>query len=126
MATRILIVDDHGLVRKALRCLLETDPDMRVVGGAPDAWKALKLLRQLSPDVVITNISLSDLSGIELTRRILAARPDVKVLVLSMYDDEDLRLESLEAGASGYLTKGSRPDDLIAAIRRPATAPVHA
>jgi DNA-binding NarL/FixJ family response regulator len=116
MPVRIVIADDHRIVREGLRHLLEKRTDFRVVAEAPDGESAVRLAKELSPDIVILDISMPGLNGIEATRRILAERPGVRVLALSMHSDRRFVIETLKAGASGYLLKDSAFDDLARAI----------
>jgi len=116
MPVRIVIADDHRIVREGLRHLLEKRTDFKVVAEAADGESAVRLAKELSPDVVIVDISMPGLNGVEATRRILAERPGVRVLALSMHSDRRFVLETLKAGASGYLLKDSAFDDLVRAI----------
>jgi two-component system, NarL family, response regulator NreC len=113
---RVLIVDDHAVVRAGLRMLLSADPDMDIVGEAGDGAQALRITRDLSPDVVLMDISMPDMNGIEATRRIKASYPGVAVLALTMHEDDQYFFEMLAAGASGYVPKRAAPNDLVAAI----------
>ncbi len=114
---RILIVDDHAVVRAGLRMLLSADPELEIVGEAGDGAQALRLTRDLAPDVVLMDISMPDMNGIESTRRIKELAPDVAVLALTMHEDDQYFFEMLAAGASGYVPKRAAPDDLTSAIR---------
>ena len=116
MPVRIVIADDHRIVREGLRHLLEKRTDFKVVAEAADGESAVRLARELSPDVVIVDISMPGLNGVEATRRIVAERPGVKVLALSMHSDRRFVIETLKAGASGYLLKDSAIDDVVRAI----------
>lgn len=116
MPVRIVIADDHRIVREGLRHLLEKRTDFTVVGEASDGESAVRLARELKPDIVIVDISMPGLNGIEATRRILAERPDIRVLALSMHSDRRFVIETLKAGASGYLLKDSAFDELARAI----------
>jgi DNA-binding NarL/FixJ family response regulator len=113
----ILIVDDHPLVRDAIKSHLEKQADFKVVGEAADGEEAVKAAQELTPDVVIMDICLPGLDGLEATKRIKAADPDVHILVLSMYDNSDQVLRILDAGASGYLTKSIFGEEISKAIR---------
>jgi two-component system, NarL family, response regulator NreC len=113
---RVLIVDDHALVRAGLRMLLSADPDMDIVGEAGDGSQALRMTRELNPDVVLMDISMPDMNGIEATRRIKAMYPGVAVLALTMHEDDQYFFEMLAAGASGYVPKRAAPNDLVSAI----------
>jgi DNA-binding NarL/FixJ family response regulator len=116
MPVRIVIADDHRIVREGLRHLLEKRTDFKVVAEAPDGESAVRLAKELSPDIVILDISMPGLNGIEATRRILAERPEVRVLALSMHSDRRFVIETLKAGASGYVLKDSAFDELARAI----------
>jgi len=114
---RVLLVDDHAVVRAGLRMLLGADPGLEIVGEAESGADGVRMALELLPDVVLMDISMPNMSGIEATRRIKAAAPDVAVLALTMYEDDQYFFEMLAAGASGYVPKRAAPDDLIAAIR---------
>lgn len=116
-AIRLLLVDDHEVVRSGLRMLLENEADMDIVGEANTGRQALDLVETLEPDVVIMDITLPDLSGIEIARRIKAAHPETAVVALTIHEDQQYFFEMLQAGASGYVPKRAAPDDLITAIR---------
>lgn len=114
---RILLADDHTVVRDGLRALVEKQPDMSVVGEAADGRETIRLAEEQSPDVVIMDIAMPNMNGIEATRRIVASKPQTAVLILSMHQDESYVLRSLKAGARGYLLKDSVRSDVIEAIR---------
>jgi two-component system, NarL family, response regulator NreC len=114
---RILIVDDHAVVRAGLRLLLSSDPEMEIVGEAGDGTQALRMARDLAPDVALMDISMPDMNGIEATRRIKELCPQVAVLALTMHEDDQYFFEMLAAGASGYVPKRAAPSDLLSAIR---------
>ena len=117
MTTRILLADDHAMLREGLRNLLQTQPDLQVVGEASDGHGAVEMAAELAPHLVIMDISMPDLNGIDATRRIVADAPGVKVLALSMHADRRSMTEMLRAGASGYLLKTSSATELLAAVR---------
>jgi two-component system response regulator NreC len=117
MPIRILLADDHTVVRDGLRALLEKQPDMAVVAEAADGRDSVRLAEELAPDVVIMDIAMPNMNGIEATRRITASCPRTAVVVLSMHQDESYVLRSLKAGAKGYLLKDSLRSDVIDAIR---------
>lgn len=114
---RVLIVDDHGIVRAGVRSLLESQPDIEVIGEAAGGEEAIEKSRQLKPDVVLMDIAMPGMNGIEATRGIKKERPDTIVLVLTMHDDAEFFFPVLRAGASGYLLKGSSPYELLYAIQ---------
>jgi DNA-binding NarL/FixJ family response regulator len=117
MPIRILLADDHTVVRDGLRALLERQPDMTVVAEAADGRDSVRLAEEQSPDVVVMDITMPNMNGIEATRRILAANPRTAVVILSMHQDESYVLRSLKAGAKGYLLKDSLRSDIVDAIR---------
>jgi len=114
---RILLADDHSVMRTGLRLVLERQPDFRVVGEASDGREAVALVQQHKPDVVVMDIGMPNLNGIEAARQVTAALPEVSVVILSMHSDEAYVLRALKAGARAYLLKESAESDLIAAIR---------
>jgi DNA-binding NarL/FixJ family response regulator len=114
--TKILLVDDHAVVREGYRRLLEDEPGIHVVGEASDATQACERARSLGPDVVVMDIALPGISGIEATRRMLKDQPRLGILMFSMYDDAIYARRALEAGALGYLSKASAPEVLVQAI----------
>ena len=113
---RLLLVDDHDVVRTGLQMLLESVPEMVIVGQASTGMQALEIVNLVHPDVVVMDITLPDISGIEATRRIKEVCPDVAVLALTMHEDDQYFFEMLAAGASGYVPKRAAPNDLISAI----------
>ena len=117
MPVRILLADDHGVVRKGLRFLLERQPGMEVVGEAGDGREATRLAESLTPDIVIMDIAMPLLNGIEATAQIVKRDPKIGVIILSMHSDEDYLLSALNAGAKGYLLKDSAEVDLVRAIQ---------
>ena len=123
MNTKVLIVDDHKMFRDGLRGLINAEPDMEVVGEAVDGREAIELSRRLSPDVVIMDISMPGMNGIEAMRYLIKASPKVKVIMLSMYSSGPLVESVLAAGATGYVMKGSDFGELSAAIRRACSLP---
>jgi DNA-binding NarL/FixJ family response regulator len=117
MPIRILLADDHEVVRDGVRALLEKQADMAVVGEAADGRQAAQLAGDLAPDVIVMDVGMPNLNGIDATRRILAAHPQIAVVILSMHQDESYVLRSLKAGAKGYLLKESLRSDILEAIR---------
>jgi DNA-binding NarL/FixJ family response regulator len=113
---RILLADDHPVFRKGLRALLTSLPEATVVGEAADGEQAIQLATQHEPDVVVMDINMPGVNGVEATRRIIAARPDTGVLVLTMFDDDDSVFAAMRAGARGYLVKGADTTDVVRAI----------
>ena len=113
---RLLLVDDHPIVRSGLQMLLENEDDLEIVGQTGSGLDALGMIAYCHPDVVIMDITLPDLSGIEATRRIKSHFPNVVVLALTIHEDPAYFFEMLQAGASGYVPKRAAPQDLIAAI----------
>ena len=114
---KILVADDHAVVREGTRRILEQEPDMEVVAEAGDGEEAVKMAARHKPDVVIMDIAMPKVDGIEATRRIKADYPAVTVLVLTAYDDEQFIFSLLEAGAAGYLLKNVRGRELVEAVR---------
>lgn len=114
---RLLLVDDHEVVRRGLRMLLENEADLNIVGETNTGGGALEMVESLEPDVVIMDITLPDISGIDAARRIKEAHPEVAVVALTIHEDQQYFFEMLQVGASGYVPKRAAPDDLITAIR---------
>jgi DNA-binding NarL/FixJ family response regulator len=114
---RVLLAEDHGLVRAGLERLLSTVEDIEVVGGAADGQEAVELAAQTTPDVVLMDLSMPGMDGIEATRKIVAAHHDVQVVVLTSMTDRERILGALDAGAVGYLLKDAEPEELIGGIR---------
>lgn len=114
---RVLIADDHAIVRSGVRMLLEVEPDFEVVGEAEDGIQAIALTEKLQPDIVLMDISMPGIDGLEATRQIKSQWPDINIVVLTMHRSEEHFFEMLKNGASGYLLKGAEPGDLIHALR---------
>lgn len=113
---RILVADDHEVVRRGLRTLLEAQPDWEVAGEAATGREALEMTKQLKPEVVLLDITMPELNGLEATRQILKALPKTEVLILTMHESEQLVREVLTAGARGYVLKSDAGRDLVAAV----------
>jgi DNA-binding NarL/FixJ family response regulator len=116
MPTRILVVDDHTVMRQGLCTMLKQEGEMEVVGQAEDGRAAVRLAREIQPDVVVMDVSMPDMNGIEAARRIKADNPEVKVVALSVHTNKRLVVEMLQAGASAYLLKSSDFEELVMAI----------
>ncbi len=114
---RVLLADDHGIVRRGLHYLLERMPGFQVVGEASDGREAVRLCEELSPDVVVMDIAMPNLNGIEATSQIVRKNPATGVIILSMHSDETYLVRALSAGAKGYLLKDSAEADLIRAVQ---------
>ncbi len=117
MGIRIIIADDHQILRQGLKTLLEKEPDMEVVAEAEDGRKTVILVQELTPDVVIMDVNMPDLNGIEATRQILSDYPEMKVIALSIHADRRFVINMLKAGAHGYLLKDCAFEELAQAIR---------
>ena len=117
MSTKILLADDHGIMREGLRILLEKQPDFSVVATAEDGREAISLVREHNPDVVIMDISMPNLNGVDTTKLIKKDFPEIQVVALSMHSNQQFVSNMLKAGASGYLLKSSVFSDLVRAIR---------
>ncbi|WP_230971403.1 response regulator [Nitrogeniibacter aestuarii] len=115
--TRILLLDDHAIVRSGYRRLIDAEPDMCVVAEAEDADQAYAAVRDASPDVAVVDLSLRGASGIEAIRRMMSRQPTLKVLVMSMHDGANFVTQAFRAGATGYLTKCSEPQQMLDAVR---------
>jgi DNA-binding NarL/FixJ family response regulator len=116
MTVRVLIVDDDDLMRAGLKSVLASDESVQVVGEAGDGREAVATLRATQPDVVLMDVRMPELDGIAATRNVLEAAPDVRVLILTTFEEDDYIFGALSAGASGFLLKRTRPEQLIAAI----------
>jgi two-component system response regulator NreC len=116
MSIRILIADDHGVLRAGLRALLNAEPDLDVVGEASDGHEALRLAGELRPDVVVLDLVMPGLGGIEVAWQLKKSLPDTRTLILTVHEDVDLLREAIQAGAAGYLIKRAVESELINAI----------
>jgi DNA-binding NarL/FixJ family response regulator len=117
---KVLVCDDHALFREGVKTILSRASDVKVIGEAADGIQAVELARKLRPDVVLMDISMPALRGVDAVRRIRKGRPEVRVLMLTIYDDEEVVARCLEAGASGYLVKDAPPSQLVYAIQAAA------
>ena len=117
MTVRVLIADDQALVRSGFRLIVESRPDLEVVGEAENGGQAVRLARELEPDVILLDIRMPELDGIEATRQIVASGSQARILVLTTFDLDEYVYGAIRAGASGFLLKDVRPTDLVDAIR---------
>lgn len=117
LRTRILLADDHGLVRRGLRLILDAQPDLEVMAEASDGREALQLALVESVHLAVLDVAMPEMSGLEVAAKVTARRPDLRVLMLSVHDDEHYLYEALRAGASGYVLKASASKDLVEACR---------
>jgi DNA-binding NarL/FixJ family response regulator len=113
----VILVDDHAVVRKGIREFLEDEGDIRVVAEAADGETALMLLNEYKPDVVVLDVQMPGISGIEVTRRLRAAGYAVGILILTAYDDDPFIIAGIEAGANGYVLKSAAPEEIVRAVR---------
>jgi two-component system response regulator NreC len=125
MTIRILLVDDHQVVRSGLRMLLGNESDVAIVGETGTAHEAIASVEKLRPNVVLMDIGLPDMSGIDATREIKRLYPDVAVVALTIHEDEEYFFKMLDAGAGGYVPKRAAPDELLTAIRAAARGEVY-
>jgi len=114
---RLLLVDDHDVVRTGIKMLLESQNDLIIVGEASNGAQAIEMSRSLHPDVIVMDLTLPDISGIDVTRQLKAEKPEQAIIALTIHEDEQYFFEMLQAGASGYVPKRAAPDDLVTAIR---------
>lgn len=117
---RLLLADDHVIVHKGIRALLATEPDMEVVGEAENGTQAVEAVERLSPDLVLMDLVMPEMDGIEAIRLIRAKRPETRILVLTSFETDEKVFPAIKAGALGYLLKDSEPEDLVRAIRQVA------
>jgi two-component system response regulator NreC len=125
MTIRLLLVDDHQVVRSGLRMLLDSEADVKIVGEAGTAREAIQSVAATRPDVVLMDIGLPDMSGIDATRAIRRDHPDVAVVALTIHEDEEYFFKMLEAGAGGYVPKRAAPGELLTAIRAAAKGEIY-
>jgi two-component system response regulator NreC len=125
MSIRLLIVDDHAVVRSGLKMLLEGEQDVEIIAEAASAAEAMEAAMRLKPNVILMDIGLPDLSGIDATRQIKQSLPDTAIVALTIHEDEEYFFKMLEAGASGYVPKRAAPEELLTAIRAAATGEVY-
>lgn len=125
MPIRLLLIDDHAVVRTGLRMLLEHEADVEIVGEGGTAQEALALAQRLQPDVILMDIGLPDQSGIEATRAIKRAQPNIAIVALTIYEDEEYFFNMLQAGASGYVPKRAAPEELLTAVRSAAEGQIY-
>lgn len=119
--TRIVVADDHGIVRKGLRFILERQEDMEVTGEAADGREAVRVAQELQPHVMVMDIAMPHLNGIDASTQILRHHPQTKIVILSMYADEEFLVRALTVGVKGYLLKDSAEHDLVRAVRAVAS-----
>ncbi len=122
---RLLLVDDHEVVRSGLRMLLESQEDIQIVGEAGTAAEALQAVERLKPEVILLDIGLPDMSGIQVMERIREIEPDIAVVALTIHEDKEYFFKMLDAGATGYVPKRAAPDELLTAIRAAAQGQVY-
>jgi two-component system response regulator NreC len=125
MTIRLLLVDDHAVVRSGLKMLLENERDVEIIGEASSAAEAIESAVRLKPDVILMDIGLPDLSGIDATREIKKRVPDAAIVALTIHEDEEYFFKMLESGASGYVPKRAAPEELLTAIRAAANGQVY-
>jgi DNA-binding NarL/FixJ family response regulator len=118
MAIRVFLVDDHAIIRDGLRLILESQADITVVGEASDGRQAVREVRKVCPDIVIMDIAMPELNGIDATMQIIETCPSTNVIILSVLDTAEYILEALKAGAKGYILKESAGEEVVKAIRR--------
>ncbi|MFE9423553.1 response regulator [Kitasatospora sp. NPDC006697] len=117
MTIRVLLVDDQPLLRVAFTLVLDSQPDLAVAGEAADGAEAVRLVRELAPDVVLMDVRMPGMDGIEATRQIVEAAPETRVLILTTFDLDEYAFAGLRAGASGFLLKNAQPAELLSAVR---------
>ncbi|MBL8046433.1 MAG: response regulator transcription factor [Anaerolineales bacterium] len=125
MTIHLLLVDDHAVVRSGLRLLLENEPDFEILGEAGTAHEAVVLANQLRPEVILMDIGLPDMTGIDATQLIKAAQPQIAIVALTIHEDQEYFFKMLHAGASGYVPKRAAPEELLTAVRSAAAGEVY-
>ena len=118
ISIRLLIVDNHTLFRQGLVSLLQSEPGMQVIGEAGSGEDALRLVPQLQPDVVLMDVKMPGIGGVEATRRLIAAKPETRILMLTVSEEEESLIAAIQAGARGYILKNADAEELLAAIQR--------
>lgn len=117
MKTKVLIADDHAVVRAGLRALITSEPSLELVGEATGGYETIELVTKTKPDILVLDISMPDLDGIAVTKKIVSEKPDVQILILTIHEDKALLREALKLGASGYILKRAAETELISAIQ---------
>ncbi len=117
----IILVDDHKIVRQGIKGLLEDEPDLKVIGEAANGTEGIELVESLKPDILISDLMMDGMNGIDVTREVKKRSPETKTIILSMYNDSGYVTRALKEGARGYVLKGSGIDELVTAIRRVAS-----
>jgi two-component system, NarL family, response regulator LiaR len=118
---KLIIVDDHAMVRKGMRAFLSEFEDIYVIGEASDGWKAVDLVKQLEPDVVLLDLFMPGMDGIEAIQRLLAVQPHLGIVILTAFAKEEKVMEAIQAGALGYVVKDAQPEELVQSIRLVST-----
>lgn len=113
---RVIIADDHPVVRKGIRAMLEMQPEVTILGEASNGTEALEKCRELRPDIILLDISMPEMNGLEVAGRMKDTSPNTKVILLTMHEEEEYFFHALSVGASGYMVKGDRAEDLVSAI----------
>ncbi|KAB2862242.1 MAG: response regulator transcription factor, partial [Anaerolineae bacterium] len=116
MTIRVVIVDDHSVVRAGMRMLLESDPELEIVGEGENGQQGLQLAHEFKPDVMVMDVTMPEMDGVEATRRIKQEIPQIAILAVTIHEGADYFFRMLQAGASGYVPKRAAPDDLLHAI----------
>ena len=123
MSIRIVLADDHKVVREGIRALLEEEPDFEIVGEAANGLEAVSVVERVQPNILLLDLSMPKLHGIQVIERVAVSSPDTKVVVLSIHDSDSYKNWAVEAGASGYVVKSAGSKEVIAAIRRVCDQP---